>query len=179
MRLPRGIRGAPLHQFFAQWQARSPSRTGVTRGTRVLPNRRPPSHGQNGVEGISDIEGKATRVGASERGQRTSFNRAKRMSDPPSPRLRRAGIEGKGRRGDRTSVGSDRVSNANVGAASLCESSRAELNGLRVSSFSVESKEVSGQNVRTLLEFYRRLSSVAHLMVTAEVPFLRGTRRPF
>jgi len=58
--------------------------------------------------------------------------------------------------------------NANVGAASLCESSRAELNGLRVSSFSVESKEVSGQNVRTLLEFYRRLSSVAHLMVTVK-----------
>ena len=28
----------------------------------------------NGAEGISDIEGKATRVGASERGQRTSFN---------------------------------------------------------------------------------------------------------
>ena len=28
----------------------------------------------NGAEGISDIEGKATRVGASERGQRMSFN---------------------------------------------------------------------------------------------------------
>ena len=28
----------------------------------------------NGADGISDIEGKATRVGASERGQRTSFN---------------------------------------------------------------------------------------------------------
>ena len=28
----------------------------------------------NGAEGISDIEGKATRVGASERGQRASFN---------------------------------------------------------------------------------------------------------
>ena len=28
----------------------------------------------NGAEGNSDIEGKATRVGASERGQRTSFN---------------------------------------------------------------------------------------------------------
>jgi hypothetical protein len=27
----------------------------------------------NGAEGISDIEGKATRVGASERGQRMSF----------------------------------------------------------------------------------------------------------
>jgi hypothetical protein len=28
----------------------------------------------NGADGISDIEGKATRVGASERGKRTSFN---------------------------------------------------------------------------------------------------------
>jgi hypothetical protein len=28
----------------------------------------------NGADGISDIEGKATRVGASERGQRGSFN---------------------------------------------------------------------------------------------------------
>ena len=28
----------------------------------------------NGASGMSDIEGKATRVGASERGQRTSFN---------------------------------------------------------------------------------------------------------
>ena len=28
----------------------------------------------NGASGLSDIEGKATRVGASERGQRTSFN---------------------------------------------------------------------------------------------------------
>jgi hypothetical protein len=28
----------------------------------------------NGAGGISDIEGKATRVGASERGQQTSFN---------------------------------------------------------------------------------------------------------
>jgi hypothetical protein len=30
----------------------------------------------NGAEGISDIEGKATRVGASERGQRMSFKPA-------------------------------------------------------------------------------------------------------
>jgi hypothetical protein len=30
---------------------------------------------------MSDIEGKATRVGASERGQRTSFNGANEMSD--------------------------------------------------------------------------------------------------
>ena len=30
----------------------------------------------NGADGISDIEGKATRVGASERGQQTSFNGA-------------------------------------------------------------------------------------------------------
>ena len=29
---------------------------------------------KNGADGMSDIEGKATRVGASERGQRTSFN---------------------------------------------------------------------------------------------------------
>ena len=35
----------------------------------------------NGAEGISDIEGKATRVGASERGQRTSFNGADGISD--------------------------------------------------------------------------------------------------
>ena len=28
----------------------------------------------NGADGISDMEGKATRVGSSERGQRTSFN---------------------------------------------------------------------------------------------------------
>jgi len=27
----------------------------------------------NGADGISDVEGKATRVGASERGQQTSF----------------------------------------------------------------------------------------------------------
>jgi hypothetical protein len=30
--------------------------------------------GKNGADGCSDIEGKATRVGASERGQRMSFN---------------------------------------------------------------------------------------------------------
>jgi hypothetical protein len=30
----------------------------------------------NGAEGISDIEGKVTRVGANERGQRMSFNGA-------------------------------------------------------------------------------------------------------
>ncbi len=35
----------------------------------------------NGADGISDIEGKATRVGASERGQRTSFNGADGISD--------------------------------------------------------------------------------------------------
>ena len=33
----------------------------------------------NGAEGISDIEGKATRVGASERGQRASFKRCGTM----------------------------------------------------------------------------------------------------
>src|SRR6266576_2841114 len=43
----------------------------------------------NGAEGISDIEGKVTRVGASERGQRMSFNRAEGISD----------IEGKVTRG--------------------------------------------------------------------------------
>ena len=31
---------------------------------------------------MSDIEGKVTRVGASERGQRTSFNGANGMRDP-------------------------------------------------------------------------------------------------
>src|SRR5437762_1213595 len=31
----------------------------------------------NGADGISDIEGKVTRVGASERGQRASFNRGR------------------------------------------------------------------------------------------------------
>ncbi len=36
---------------------------------------------RNGANGMSDIEGKATRVGASERGQRTSFNGANGMSD--------------------------------------------------------------------------------------------------
>ena len=30
----------------------------------------------NGANGMSDIEGKVTRAGASERGQRTSFNGA-------------------------------------------------------------------------------------------------------
>jgi hypothetical protein len=35
----------------------------------------------NGAEGISDMEGKATRVGASERGQRMSFNEADGISD--------------------------------------------------------------------------------------------------
>src|SRR5439155_2022083 len=35
----------------------------------------------NGADGISDIEGKATRVGASERGQRTSFNGGDGISD--------------------------------------------------------------------------------------------------
>src|SRR5262245_51498579 len=35
----------------------------------------------NGAHGISDIEGKVTRVGASERGQRTSFKEAEGISD--------------------------------------------------------------------------------------------------
>jgi hypothetical protein len=32
-----------------------------------------PLHRPNGANGVSDIEGKVTRAGASERGQRTSF----------------------------------------------------------------------------------------------------------
>jgi hypothetical protein len=36
-----------------------------------------PLHRLNGANGMSDIEGKVTRVGASEHGQRTSFNRGK------------------------------------------------------------------------------------------------------
>ena len=35
----------------------------------------------NGANGMSDIEGKMTRVGASERGQRASFNEADGISD--------------------------------------------------------------------------------------------------
>jgi hypothetical protein len=35
----------------------------------------------NGADGNSDIEGRATRVGASERGQRASFNEADGISD--------------------------------------------------------------------------------------------------
>ena len=35
----------------------------------------------NGANGMSDIEGKVTRVGASERGKRASFNGANGMSD--------------------------------------------------------------------------------------------------
>jgi hypothetical protein len=37
--------------------------------------------GANGADGISDIEGKVTRVGASERGQRKSFNGADGISN--------------------------------------------------------------------------------------------------
>jgi hypothetical protein len=59
----------------------------------------------NGADGISDIEGKATRVGASERGQRTSFNGADGISDPPSPRLRRAKHRRKSREGSDEQVG--------------------------------------------------------------------------
>ena len=36
---------------------------------------------RNGADGISDMEGKATRVGASKRGRRTSFNGADGISD--------------------------------------------------------------------------------------------------
>jgi hypothetical protein len=35
----------------------------------------------NGANGMSDIEGKVTRVGASERGQRASFNEPDGISD--------------------------------------------------------------------------------------------------
>src|SRR6266446_437090 len=42
----------------------------------------------NGADGISDIEGKATRVGASERGQRTSFNPLARTAAVSSGRGR-------------------------------------------------------------------------------------------
>src|SRR5207248_4251025 len=60
--------------------------------------------GVNGADGISDIEGKATRVGASERGQRTSFKPFFRdsltkmecqifRSDPNSSIIRRPAIK--------------------------------------------------------------------------------------
>ena len=55
----------------------------------------------NGADGISDIEGKVTRVGASERGQRTSFNGADGISD----------IEGKVARVATSKLGNERVSN--------------------------------------------------------------------
>jgi hypothetical protein len=35
----------------------------------------------NGADGISDVEGKAARTAASERGQRWSFNGVERISD--------------------------------------------------------------------------------------------------
>jgi hypothetical protein len=54
----------------------------------------------NGADGISDIEGKATRVGASERGQRASFNGADGMSN----------IEGKVARVATSKLGNERVS---------------------------------------------------------------------
>jgi hypothetical protein len=53
----------------------------------------------NGAEGISDIEGKTTRVGASERGQRTSFNGAEGISDIEGKATRVGASE----RGQRTS----------------------------------------------------------------------------
>ena len=40
-----------------------------------------PLHRPNRANGMSEIEGKVTRAGASERGQRTSFNGANGMSD--------------------------------------------------------------------------------------------------
>src|SRR6266700_311603 len=60
----------------------------------------------NGADGISDIEGKATRVGASERGQRTSFNGADGISD----------IEGKVARVATSKLGNERVSKFNIRA---------------------------------------------------------------
>ena len=51
----------------------------------------------NGAEGISDIEGKATRVGASERGQRMSFNGANGMSDIEG-KVTRVGASERGQR---------------------------------------------------------------------------------
>jgi hypothetical protein len=50
--------------------------------------------------GAPSMEGKVTRAGASERGQRTSFNGANGMND----------IEGKAARQQRRSVGNDGVS---------------------------------------------------------------------
>src|SRR6266566_6214673 len=44
----------------------------------------------NGADGISDIEGKATRVGASERGKRTSFNGV--TTGASTPRIRAIAI---------------------------------------------------------------------------------------
>ena len=55
----------------------------------------------NGADGISDIEGKAARAAASERGQRASFNGADGISD----------IEGKATRVGASELGSERVSN--------------------------------------------------------------------
>jgi len=57
--------------------------------TRVGASERGQRTSFNGANGMSDIEGKVTRVGASERGQRTSFNGANGMSGPPSPTLLR------------------------------------------------------------------------------------------
>src|SRR5207247_3031949 len=51
----------------------------------------------NGAKGMSDIEGKVTRVGASERGQRTSFNGANGMSDIEG-KVTRVGASERGQR---------------------------------------------------------------------------------
>ena len=48
---------------------------------RVVSSLRDSMANINGADGISDIEGKVTRVGASERGQRMSFNGATGVSD--------------------------------------------------------------------------------------------------
>src|SRR4029077_1055824 len=56
-----------------------------------------PLHRLNGANGMSDIEGKVTRVGASERGQRMSFNGANGMSYIEG-RVTRAGASERGQR---------------------------------------------------------------------------------
>jgi hypothetical protein len=94
------------------------------------------STSRNGANGIGDIEGKVTRVGASERGQRTSFNEANGMNTPsweadgwtalvggnPTQRIRRSRVNdieckvtmvGASERGQRTSF--------KIGCCNFCE----------------------------------------------------------
>jgi hypothetical protein len=58
----------------------------------------------NGADGISDIEGKAARVAASECGQRASFNGADGISDIEGKAARGASGEGAGKRASFKSV---------------------------------------------------------------------------